>query len=210
MSRIAPMRSKNLVLNLLQASLEQSISVQNLLTAGRILSMSESAIRVTLTRLVKRGVVESDERGQYRLAAQADPVSQHVHEWHLGERRLRRWDGGWLACFIPRRAPDAPKTRKRTLWALHLFGFREGRPGIWVRPDNLVRDVRDVEDRLRALGLEAAGPRSMGRRLSPPRTRRRTARRLRPPLRRSRFRRDRCRGRPWTASHRRWDWRSHR
>jgi phenylacetic acid degradation operon negative regulatory protein len=140
---------KSLLLDLLRVT-PRPVAVRQLVTVGQLFGLEGNAIRVALTRLVAGGLVASDERGSYRLAAQADPVNQWVEEWRLGERRMRPWGGGWLCLWHPR---GERGERARSRRALERLGFREGREGLWVRPDNLRASLTAVEEQLARLGL---------------------------------------------------------
>jgi phenylacetic acid degradation operon negative regulatory protein len=96
--------------------------------------------------------VESDERGLYRLAPAAAPLSAHVEAWRRGERRVRPWSGEWLAVWLPKSAARA--ARRRSERALERVGYRAALGGIWVRPDNLAEPRSTTSDKLAELGLE--------------------------------------------------------
>jgi phenylacetic acid degradation operon negative regulatory protein len=138
--RVTP---KSLLLDLLRVAL-RPVPVRELVSVGALFGLEGNAIRVALTRLVGRGLVVSDERGSYGLAAGADPVRRWVEGWRLGDRRLRPWTGAWLCAWHPRGGGRGE--RQLSHRALGRLGFREGRDQLWVRPDNL---------RARAAALQA-------------------------------------------------------
>src|SRR5262245_4752532 len=92
-------------------------------------------MRVAIARLVASGLVESDARGAYRLSARAAAIGAHVEGWRRGERRMKAWNGQWLAVFLPRAPRRAD--RARSVRTLAFLGFREGLERLWVRPHNL-------------------------------------------------------------------------
>jgi DNA-binding transcriptional regulator PaaX len=140
------------LLDLLRVS-DEPAPVSGLVHVGELFGFTGNAIRVALARLVSGGLVESDERGWYRLAPDTDSISEWVEWWREGDRRRRRWSGAWLMCWLPRRAP-ARGARKGSLRALARTGFVEGLPGARVRPDNLAGGVDQLRDQLDRLGLE--------------------------------------------------------
>ncbi|MEM6991534.1 MAG: PaaX family transcriptional regulator [Myxococcota bacterium] len=146
-----PISPKSLVLDLLRVA-PGAESVKGLCEVGALFGFTSNAVRVAVTRLVARGLVESDERGSYRLAAVANPRSDFVERWRLGDKRTRRWQGGWLSAWLPRGQPRA--VRRRTLDALALLGFREGLAGVFVRPDNLAQSIEDTRADAAGLGIE--------------------------------------------------------
>ncbi len=143
---------KALLLDLLRVARPASVPVQALVGVGKLFGLTGNALRVALTRLSARGLVESDERGSYRLAPSSDPVSEHVEAWRLGEARTTLWDGEWLAASLPR--GGGRTARRHSVRALGMLGFAEGLDGLHVRPDNLRGGVARVREQLGALGLE--------------------------------------------------------
>jgi len=143
---------KSLVLDLLRVAAEPQ-PVRGLCEIGSLFGFTNNAMRVAVTRLVGRGLLESDERGWYRLASVATPRADFVERWRQGERRVRAWKGQWLTVWLPKGAPRA--VRRRSLSALAWLGFREGLPGMYVRPDNLAGVVETVRLQATPLGLEA-------------------------------------------------------
>jgi phenylacetic acid degradation operon negative regulatory protein len=143
---------KSLLLDLLRVT-PHPVAVRQLVAVGALFGLEGNAVRVALTRLVGRGLLASDERGSYRLAAEADPIARWADGWRQGERRLRAWGGAWLCLWHPRGGERG--VRGRSHRALGRIGFREGRDGMWVRPDNLRARAPAVEEQLRELGLMA-------------------------------------------------------
>ncbi len=147
--RVTP---KTLILDLLRVAPEHTAPVRGLVAIGELFGFTDNAVRVSVTRLVTAGLLESDERGSYRLSRVADPVAQHVEGWREGEARRRSWRGGWLAAWLPARAPRRIRGASRR--ALDLLGFVEALPGLMARPDNLAGSTGAIRERLDGLGLE--------------------------------------------------------
>ncbi len=143
---------RSLVLDLLRVAEARAISVRSLVALGELFGLTDNAMRVAIARLVAAGTLESDERGEYRLAPQAAALGRKVETWRLGERRVRRWDGGWLAIHVPRGAGRGERRTSRRV--LELFGFRQALDGIFLRPDNLAEPPEGTVAALRRLGLE--------------------------------------------------------
>lgn len=148
--RVSP---KNLVLDILRVTKPQAMSVRVLVNLGELFGFSGNAMRVAVARLVRKGTVESDERGYYQLAPSASVLTEHVESWRRGEKRVKAWKGDWLVVWLGRGA--ARTERRYSLRALELLGFREGLEGLWVRPNNLTVANEVVWARLDALGLES-------------------------------------------------------
>lgn len=143
---------KALVLDLLRVAAPRAIPVRSFVEIGALFGLTGNAVRVAVTRLVGAGLVESDERGSYRLTAAAAPLSAHVEAWRLGENRMRAWSGDWLAVSL---APIASRTaRRRSERALARLGYRAAMDGVWLRPDNLAEPRAAMNAKLAELGLE--------------------------------------------------------
>lgn len=154
---VAP-TAKSVVLDLLSTLPKGSMPVGTLVAAGALFGLAENAIRVTLTRLLALGLVERDERGQYRLGARAGAVSRQVASWKRIGERMRAWDGGWIAVHtggLGRADRAAGRRRER---ALTFLGLRELTPGLAIRPDNLAGGIEATRAQLHALGLDATAP----------------------------------------------------
>jgi phenylacetic acid degradation operon negative regulatory protein len=143
---------RNVVLNLVRTSGQDAQPVSRLVAVADLFGFTENALRVAVARLVADGLLESDERGSYRLGSAAAPVQAHVEDWRKGEQRMRAWNGEWLSLLLQSKFDRAH--RRASLKALSRLGFRESHPGLWVRPDNLAQSFPQSIERLRSLGLE--------------------------------------------------------
>jgi phenylacetic acid degradation operon negative regulatory protein len=145
---------KHLILDLLSSTRGRAVPVKALVAAGAVFDISAESIRVALTRLRERGTIESNERGQYRIAALAQPVQRHVVGWARLAERVVPWRGGWIGVHTGGLARDARAQLRRRERALAFLGFRRLEPQLYVRPDNLAGGVDVVRGELQALGLE--------------------------------------------------------
>lgn len=150
--------AKSLILDLLSTLHGGAMAVRALVVAGGLFGVAENSIRVELARLMARGLLERDERGQYRLARRAAAVQSRVASWSRIDERAGSWSGVWIGVHtgaLPRSDRRAARQRQR---AFDLLGFRELHPGLWIRPDNLRGGVPDVRRQLIALGLDTTTP----------------------------------------------------
>ena len=146
--------AKSLVLDLLSSLRGQAMPVRALVAAGELFDLSAESIRVALVRLCDRGIIERNERGQYRLAPAAQPVQQHVAAWMRTAERLVPWRAGWIGVHTAGlERGDRSQVRRRER-ALQFLGFRALEPHLFVRPDNLKGGVDAVRTELLALGLD--------------------------------------------------------
>lgn len=149
-------KARKLILDMLLAAegMGQPLSVRDAIAAGALFRISENNVRVALVRLSTEGLIESAGRGVYALSGKARELAADVATWRDAERRVRPWQGGWLAVHSgPLGRSDRAALRRRTR-ALLMLGFRELDPGLHVRPDNVDRDAEAVRTRLYTLGLE--------------------------------------------------------
>jgi phenylacetic acid degradation operon negative regulatory protein len=125
--------------------------VRALVEAAGLFGIAGGSVRVALSRLLADGLVESDERGAYRLGAAAEPVRRRAAAWRDLASQLRAWSGAWIAVL------DAPApgrlAQRRSERALELLGFRPLRRGLRLRPENLAGGLPRVREQLAELGL---------------------------------------------------------
>jgi phenylacetic acid degradation operon negative regulatory protein len=119
--------------------------VRALVAAGGLFGIEENGMRVALVRLRAAGLVERNERGQYRLGPAAGAIQGAVAGWRTLEQRLRPWSGSWIGVYGAGRASER---------ALRLLGFQTLETGLAIRPDNLAGGVTGARARLRDLGLD--------------------------------------------------------
>ncbi|WP_141775394.1 PaaX family transcriptional regulator C-terminal domain-containing protein [Phycicoccus sp. SLBN-51] len=127
------------------------ISVSGLIRLMAAAGVDEQAVRSALTRLKRRGIVESERRGGvagYALSTYAGRVLE------LGDRRIfaARPDSerDWVVVVFS--VPESERQRRHTLRArLSWLGFGTVASGVWIAPGHLAQDTREA---LLAEGLE--------------------------------------------------------
>lgn len=135
------------LMDMLRGAPEVGRNAAYLINIGRLFNFSENTVRVTLSRLVARGLLENPQRGSYRLAATTDPINEFVERWRLGEARVSPWQPGrWLIAH-------AETLPERAGWALNAFGFREVRQQLFARPDNLAESLDEAREQARGIGV---------------------------------------------------------
>jgi phenylacetic acid degradation operon negative regulatory protein len=144
--------SSSFILDLLATLKEGSMPVRALVEAGRCFGIGGNSLRVALARLLARGRVERDVRGQYRLGPSAEPMRQQVASWRSLATSRRFWDGSWLMIHLPA-GPGAAR-RRRSQRALRFMGLRSLGPNLQLRPDNLRGGIEAARVELQSLGLD--------------------------------------------------------
>lgn len=138
----------------LLSAVPEGLSVTALIEGCAVMKISANAARVSLTRLKSRSLIESSDRGFYRLGPAARAVQSVVAGWRDVEREVTGWDKSWIAVHsagLPKRDRVALRSRER---ALRLLGFRELTRDLHLRPNNLRRGVGGTRRRLYELGLD--------------------------------------------------------
>lgn len=146
--------ARTLIMDLLFADPDVSISIRQFLLAGQLFEISENSIRVALTRLSNDELIETIARGIYCLTKQAKEISEPVANRAKGIRQTRPWNGDFLAVHtgaLNRADRGALSRRERTL---HLNGFRELQPDLFIRPDNLIESQDITRKRLIQAGVD--------------------------------------------------------
>lgn len=143
--------ARSFVLDLLSTLRRGAMPVRALVESAALFEIADGSVRVALTRLLAEGLVERDERGSYRLGAQAEPVRSHVATWRDLASQMRAWSGAWIGVFGATAGARAEQRQSRR--ALDLLGFRALARNLEVRPDNLAGGIDRVRDELAALGL---------------------------------------------------------
>lgn len=151
--------ARSLVLDLLSALPEgTAVPIGALIRAAAVFGMAGNGVRVAVTRLTGAGLLQSDERGLYRLGTGAEAVGREVRAWRTLEEQIVSWEGGWIGIHTAALPRSDRRERRRRTRALELRGFRSLQPGLEIRPDNLVGGVAAERLRLGDLGLDPRAP----------------------------------------------------
>jgi phenylacetic acid degradation operon negative regulatory protein len=142
------------VLELLSAAAPHPAPASALIEACALLDITDNNVRVALARLTASGVLVASSRGEYKLGPGTAPLTEQVTGWRDVERRVRRWDGGWVCVHTGALSRTDRVALRRRDRAFRLLGIREVVRGLEARPDNLEGGALAVSERLSALGLE--------------------------------------------------------
>jgi phenylacetic acid degradation operon negative regulatory protein len=147
-----PVTPKGLVLDLVATLRTGSMPARALVAAGEVFGIDENRMRVAIARAFAEGLIERDQRGEYRRRADRG-LSVLVAGWRGLEHRMSRWRGDWIAALFPSRSGPERGAKRRSARALRVFGFRPFQPGVALRPANLVDTLPALHARLADLGL---------------------------------------------------------
>jgi phenylacetic acid degradation operon negative regulatory protein len=111
------------------------IWIGSLIRAVAPLGLSAGAVRTVVSRMKRKGYLESQQVGRrsfYRL------TEMGLNEVRWGGVRMRvesdsQWDGQWTV--VAYSIPEEHRDRRSALrWMLHVWGFGSLAPGVWVSP----------------------------------------------------------------------------
>ncbi|WP_406438618.1 PaaX family transcriptional regulator [Streptomyces sp. NBC_01613] len=130
-----------------------ALSASSLIEVFGQAGITEDAVRSTLTRMVKRGLLERHRRGRktyFGPTARATRVLRDGHDriWRTGAVN-RDWDGTWT--LVGFSLPEAWRSERRDLRSRLVWsGFGPLQNGLWVAPGTV-----DVPEVVAGLGIEA-------------------------------------------------------
>jgi phenylacetic acid degradation operon negative regulatory protein len=147
---------RNIILDLMGVSHPNPLEAAHLPVISHVFSVPVNNLRVALTRLAAKGMLDNTQRGVYRLSAKAIVRNEFTRRWKTPQHSNMPWDTSWIACHLSKGTNRS--LRHKSINALNWFGFKPGLDGLWVRPNNLVQSVPKLLSVLRSLGLEAQAP----------------------------------------------------
>lgn len=132
---LQPLSARSIVLSLLLGAHPPQMHVRHLVGAAETFGVSESTLRVALTRMTSAGDLERSD-GVYRLTARL--LERQRRQDEAINARVVSWSGDWeQAIIVASGRSAAERAQSRTdLTRLRLAELREG---VWMRPANLDR-----------------------------------------------------------------------
>ena len=125
------------------------ISVARLITLLAELDVDEPAVRSSISRLKRRGMLQAERRdgvAGYSLSDAAQGLLREGDERIFGHRSARLSDGWVLAVFS---VPEAERQKRHTLRSeLSGLGFGNAASGVWIAPAHLADGTQQALERL--------------------------------------------------------------
>ena len=130
---VRPLTARSAILSLLLGAHPPEAPGSSIVGWGRVLGVSEPAVRVALTRMVAAGDLDRTD-SVYRLSARL--LRRQEHQDAAIEQRTLPWSGEWRAAAVTAvGASAAARAELRQRMTAARFG--ELREGFWMRPANL-------------------------------------------------------------------------
>src|SRR5215470_14721291 len=128
------------------------MSVASLVSLLRDLDVDEPAVRSSISRLKRRGILLAQRNGGaagYELSAGARAILREG-DYRIFRRERARLADGWLLAVFS--VPEARRQQRHVLRSqLARLGFGTAAPGVWIAPAHLHGATADM---LRRLGLD--------------------------------------------------------
>jgi len=139
------LNARSVVLSTLLGTDPPRMAVRNLLRVTELFGLSEGTVRTALTRMVRRGDLDTGGDGVYRLGAPLLARQTRQRSSQVADRL--EWSGRWrLAAVTLDGRAAADRADLRT--AMVALRLAERREGVWLRPDNLPADRLPASRRL--------------------------------------------------------------
>jgi phenylacetic acid degradation operon negative regulatory protein len=121
------------------------LSVATLIKLMGRLGIDEAAVRSSISRLKRRGVIEAervDGSAGYTIGTHARQILE-LGDRRIFERKAARLSDGWLLAVFS--VPEAERDKRHVLRSrLAWLGFGTVSSGIWIAPRHLEDEAREV------------------------------------------------------------------
>lgn len=124
------------------------LSVSSLIRLMAGLGVDEPAVRSSISRIKRRGILEAerlDGTAGYALSAKARAILDEGDR-RIFERHRATLEEGWVLAIFS--VPESERQKRHMLRSrLSWLGFGTVGPGVWIAPGHLKDETRDVLDR---------------------------------------------------------------
>ena len=148
------LNARHLILDLLYASKNSTLSIKRILTAAELLGISDNGIRVAVARLNQENVIQAVERGVYQLLEKKFDTSFISLNKHPDMQTATTWNGKYVLVYtgaLGRVDRTALSKREK---ALRYYGFQELEQNVFIRPDNLTLNLSPLKTAVIQFGLD--------------------------------------------------------
>ncbi|MGK0437351.1 MAG: phenylacetic acid degradation operon negative regulatory protein [Paracoccaceae bacterium] len=146
---------RGLVMSLFNAPETSTLTIGQLIIAAGLFEIEATTIRMTVSRLIKEGLIASIRRGVYQTGKNAEKLNSEIRSWRTADKKTKHWNGDWLMA-LTNHLGRSNKTRLQSMVrALELYGFVEIEVGVWIRPANLRQNLNQLNSSLVNIGLDS-------------------------------------------------------
>ncbi|WP_441366929.1 hypothetical protein [Acinetobacter lwoffii] len=148
------LNARHLILDLLYASKNSTLSIKRILAAAELLGISDNGIRVAVARLNQENVIQAIERGVYQLLEKKFDTSFISLNKHPDMQTATTWNGKYVLVYtgtLGRVDRTALSKREK---ALRYYGFQELEQNVFIRPDNLTLNLSPLKTAVILFGLD--------------------------------------------------------
>ena len=138
---LQPLSARSVIASALLGTHPPQLRGRLLVAFAQEFGIGAGTARVALSRMVDRGELTNDN-GLYSLAG-ALAARQRRQDLGRESAAPRTWDGTWEQVVVVE-AGRAANDRVRLRAAFHAARMGEVKEGVWMRPNNLDRDLADV------------------------------------------------------------------
>jgi phenylacetic acid degradation operon negative regulatory protein len=146
---------RGLVMSLFNAPETSTLTIGQLIKAGELFEIEAASIRMTVSRLIKDGLIASIKRGVYQTGQNAEKLNSEIKSWRTAHKKTKDWNGDWLMALTSHLGRSNKTRLQSMIRALQLYGFVEIEAGIWIRPDNLQQNLNQLNSSLIDIGLDS-------------------------------------------------------
>jgi phenylacetic acid degradation operon negative regulatory protein len=148
------LNARHLILDLLYASKNSTLSIKRILAAAELLGISDNGIRVAVARLNQENIIQAVERGVYQLLEKKFDTSFISLNKHPDMQTATTWNGKYVLVYtgtLGRVDRTALSKREK---ALRYYGFQELEQNVFIRPDNLTLNLSPLKTAVIQFGLD--------------------------------------------------------
>ena len=148
------LNARHLVLDLLYASKNSTLTIKRILAAAELLGISDNGIRVAVARLNQENFIQAVERGVYQLLEKKFDTSFISLNKHPDMQTATTWNGKYVLVYTGTLGRvDRTALYKREK-ALRYYGFQELEQNVFIRPDNLTLNLSPLKTAVIQFGLD--------------------------------------------------------
>jgi len=142
-------------MSLFNAPETSTLTIGQLIKAGELFEIEATAIRMSVSRLIKDGLIASIKRGVYQSGKNAEKLNWEIKSWHTAHKKTKHWNGDWLMALTSHLGRTNKTRLQSMIRALQLYGFVEIEVGVWIRPANLRQNINQLNLSLINIGLDS-------------------------------------------------------